>query len=155
MNTPLNILLAEDNEDDIFLLQQAFRKAGVASHLHAVHDGIEAREYLRGEGPFADRDEHPFPDIMLLDLNMPRMNGFELLEWVRREDDCRRLIVYVLTASARDPDVERAYKMGANSYILKPSRVDELVSFVTALHQWHHFLVLAHHPQSRRPLQRH
>lgn len=155
MNTPLTILLAEDNEDDVFLLQQAFRKAGVTSLLSVVHDGIEAREYLRGEGRFAQREEFPFPDLVLLDLNMPRMNGFEFLEWLRREEDYCRLVVHVLTASAREADVARIYRSHANSYVLKPSRVDDLVAFVNALHQWHRFVVLPHHPQSRRPFQQH
>jgi CheY-like chemotaxis protein len=152
MNTVLTILLAEDNEDDIFLLQEAFRKAGAISRLILARDGIEARDYLRGEGPFADRDKHPFPDILLLDLNMPRMNGFELLEWLRNGDVCNRLIVHVLTASARDADVEHAYALRANSYILKPSRMDELVAFVKALHQWHHFVVIPHNQQADRRL---
>jgi CheY-like chemotaxis protein len=142
MNVELNILLAEDNEDDVFLLRQAFKKAGATSRLHIVCDGIEAQAYLKGEGRFADRDAYPFPDALLLDLNMPRMNGFELLEWMRQDEQCSRLVVHVLSASAREADVERAYGLGANNYIIKPSRLDELVAFVAAMQQWHRFTVL-------------
>ena len=146
MNAAFNILVAEDNVDDVFLLRQAFTRAGVASRLHAVGDGLEALAYLKGENAFAERGSNPFPDLLLLDLNMPRMNGFELLERLREDARCSRLVVYVLTASPRETDVQRAYELGANSYVVKPSRVDELVEFVTALHQWHHFAVLPPQP---------
>ena len=125
---------------------QAFKKAEVTSRLHTVRDGLEAQAYLKGEGAFQDRNAHPFPEVLLLDLNMPRMNGFELLEWLRRDDECRRLVVHVLTGSARTADVERAHELGANSYITKPGRFDELVAFVTALHDWHGFTVLPPKP---------
>ena len=148
MNDALNILLAEDNPDDVFLLQQAFKKAGVSSRLHLATDGMDALAYLKGEGAHSDRAAYPFPDVVLLDLNMPRMNGFELLEWVRRDPHCSNLIVHVMTASSRDADVQRAYNLRANSYVVKPSRVDELVAFVTALHQWHRFTAL---PQKSDP----
>lgn len=142
MNKPLNILIVDDNADDVFLLEQAFKRAGANSSLHTVHDGLEARTYLKGEGAFSDRNVHPLPDVVLLDLNMPRMNGFELLEWLRQDSGCSRQVVHVLTASSREADVQRAYDLGANSYIVKPSRMDELVAFVAALHQWHLFTVL-------------
>jgi len=146
MDTKLKILIAEDNADDLFLLRQAFKKAGFTPPLHAVSDGVEALEYLKGEGVYADREIYPYPDLLLLDLNMPRMNGFEVLEWLRQDPHCNRLVVYVLTASARDADVELAYKLRANSYVIKPSRVDELVAFITALHQWHRFTVFPVQP---------
>lgn len=142
----LNILVAEDNPDDLFLLQAAFERADVNSRLEPVGDGLEALAYLKGEGPFEDRASHPIPDIMLLDLNMPRRNGFEVLEWVRQNHEYARLVVHVLTASAREADVERAYELGANSYVTKPSRLDELVGFVRALHQWHRFTVFPQRP---------
>jgi CheY-like chemotaxis protein len=142
MNTLTNILAVDDSADDIFLLQQAFKRANAGSRLHAAHDGLEAQAYLKGESPFRDRSTHPLPDVLLVDLNMPRMNGFELLEWLRRDAECRWRIVHILSASVRTADVQRAYELGANSYVVKPSRVDELVAFVTTLHQWHRFTVL-------------
>src|SRR6185436_15133066 len=131
MNVLLNFLVTEDHPDDILLLQQAFKIAGTTSRLYAVTDGFETQAYLKGEGEFGDRAAFPFPDALLLDLNMPRMNGFELLEWIRQDEQCRRLVVHVLTASAREADIHRAYDLGANSYLIKPSRVDDLVSLVT------------------------
>jgi CheY-like chemotaxis protein len=135
-------LVVEDSADDVVLLQHAFQRAGLSSHLSVVSDGIEAMAYLCGEDVFADRFAYPFPDFILLDINMPRKNGFELLEWLRADANCCRIMVHVLTASSREADVERAYELHANSYTVKPSRLDELTAFVVALHQWHEFLTL-------------
>jgi two-component system response regulator len=142
MNSLHNVLVADDSADDVFLLQEAFKMAEATSRLHAVTDGAEAVAYLKGEQAFGNRELHPFPDVLLLDLNMPRMNGFEVLEWVRREPCCSRLVVHVLTASGRESDVQRAYDLHANSYTIKPNRLDELVGFISALHQWHRFITL-------------
>jgi CheY-like chemotaxis protein len=138
----MNILVAEDNPDDFFLLQAACEKAGVTSQLYLVNDGQEAVSYLTGDGAYRDRNTYPFPDILLLDLNMPRMNGFEVLKWIRQNEQCRCLVVHVLSASPREADVQRAYEFGVNSYVLKPTRLDQLAAFATALHQWHNFTVL-------------
>lgn len=151
MSLRLNILLAEDYEDDVFLLRQAFNKAGLASVLHVVPDGGEAWAYLKGEGRYANRQTYPFPDLLLLDLNMPRMNGFEVLERVRKDAVCGRLIVHVLTASVRAEDVERVYALHANGYVVKPSRVDQLVDLVRALHDWHGFISLPRHAGASSP----
>jgi CheY-like chemotaxis protein len=149
MTHALNVLLAEDNPDDVFLLREAFRKAGVPGPLHVVSDGIEALEYLKGQGEFADRANHPHPDVLLLDINMPRMNGFEVLEWIRQDAQYSRLVVHVLSASSRQVDVDRAYDLCANSYVVKPSRLEELVSFVTALHNWHRFILSPRPPDAK------
>jgi CheY-like chemotaxis protein len=146
----LDILIAEDNPDDAFILRESFRKAGVRHRIQEARDGADAMAYLKGDGGYADRIRHPFPDVLLLDLNMPRMNGFELLEWLRRDEQCRRLVVHVLTASCREADVERAYELGANSYLLKPGRMDELVALITAMERWHQFLCLPSNPVIER-----
>lgn len=151
MDAVLNILLAEDNADDVFLLQQAFKRGAVTDRLFAVSDGFQALEYLKGDGPYSDRATYPFPHILLLDLNMPRMNGFEVLEWTRKDSLCSRLIVHILSSSPREEDIRRAHDLHANSYLLKPTRIDDLVALVTALHQWHRFTVFPRH-QAKRPL---
>lgn len=134
-----HVLVADDNSDDLFLLRQAFRRAGASSTLHAVADGVEAIAYLEGTGAFHDRTLHPLPELILLDINMPRMNGFEVLQWARRDPRFDLLVIHMLTASARDADARRAYELHANSYVIKPTRIDELVAFVRALHEWHRF----------------
>jgi CheY-like chemotaxis protein len=142
VNTRLKILVAEDNPDDIFFLQQALKKAGVECILNSACDGLQTMAYLKGEDAFSDRVANPFPDILLLDLNMPGMNGFEVLEAVRKDSRCSRLIVHVMSASSRELDIDKAYELGANSYVVKPSRIDELVRFISALDQWHRFVAL-------------
>jgi CheY-like chemotaxis protein len=147
LNTAFNILVAEDNPDDVFFLEQAVKKALLSDRVIAVPDGMEAAAYLQGEGVYADRSLYPYPDFLLLDLNMPRMNGFELLERIRQDRAHGRLIIHVLSASSREADVQRAYDLRANSYVVKPGRLDELVAFASALHQWHRFTSL---PEQRR-----
>lgn len=137
---PLNdILVADDNADDVFLLRQAFRRAGVDTRLSAVSDGLELWWYLEGKDGYADREAHPWPDLVLLDLNMPRLGGFDVLQRLRADERFRGMIIHVVTASAREADVRRAYELHANSYITKPTRIDELSVFVKALHDWHRF----------------
>lgn len=133
---PLQVLVAEDSRDDVLLLQRAFRKAGSSAQLHPVPDGLAALAYLRGESPYSDRARHPFPDLLLLDLNMPRLNGFEVLAAVRADPGLRQLAVYVLTASNLPADVERAHELHTHGYIVKPNRVDELVTLASAVSAW-------------------
>src|SRR5262245_2734471 len=130
------ILLAEDNDDDVLIMQSTFRKAAVPNPLQIVGDGYEAISYLKGEAPYGNRQQYPLPIVILLDLNMPRKNGFEVLTWIREEPSLRRTTVHILTASSRAVDVQRAFDLGANSYIIKPSKVDALVEMVKA---WHTF----------------
>lgn len=125
-------------------MEQAFRKAGVPSLLHTVGDGQEALAYLRGEGAYADRARFPFPDAVLLDLNMPNLDGFEVLQALRSEPAWNSLPVFVLSASNVPADVRRAHALHANAYIVKPSRLDELVAFAGALQQWLRFTSRPH-----------
>jgi CheY-like chemotaxis protein len=123
----LPILLAEDSEDDIFLMERAFKKAKLSNPLRVVSDGEQALAYLKGEGVYADRDKYPFPALLLLDIKMPRMNGLELLQAIRKDPKLRRLVVIFLTASNLDQDVNRAFDLQANSYLVKPSDTDGMV----------------------------
>jgi len=98
------ILLAEDREDEVLLLRHAFAKAGLLNPLHVVPNGEEAIHYLQGEGKYANRDEYPLPALVLLDLKMPRVDGFEVLRWIRQQPGLSALRVVVLTASDAIPD---------------------------------------------------
>jgi CheY-like chemotaxis protein len=104
--------------------------------LQEVHGGIEAIAYLSGEGPFGDRNRFPLPAVMLLDLNMPMQNGFEVLAWVRSQAGLKRLSVIVLSASMRAQDIERAFDIGANSFLVKPASLEELIGMVGCLREW-------------------
>ena len=114
------ILLAEDEEDYVLLIRRAFEKANIRNPLHVVWNGQEAIAYFEGEGKYANRDEYPLPDLMLLDLKMPRVNGFEVLKWIRAQPGLAPLRILVLTSSDAIRDVNEAYKLGANSFLVKP-----------------------------------
>ena len=114
------ILLAEDREDDIVLIRKSFARAYITNPLQVVRDGEETIAYLEGEGKFANRDEYPLPDLLLLDLKMPRKDGFEVLIWLRKHPSLRSLPVVVLTSSENMRDVNTAYQLGANSFLVKP-----------------------------------
>lgn len=134
------ILLAEDNENDVLFFRRAFRDYSAGSIVHVVNDGEQAIEYLKGEGRYANRDEYPLPTLLLLDLKMPRNDGFEVLQWVRRQIDLRGLLVVVLTTSERIADINRAYQLGANSFLTKPLDLDEFRLMVQSLRTyWFNF----------------
>jgi CheY-like chemotaxis protein len=124
------ILLAEDDPNDVLLIQRAFQKAGLEEILKVVRDGEEAIEYLSGHDAYADRERFPLPFLVLLDLKMPGTNGFEVLRWVRSEREFKRLLVVVLTSSNLQEDVDRAYELGANSYLVKPVEFAEMVNMI-------------------------
>ena len=131
-----NILIAEDHPIDVFLLQRAFLKAGISAHLHFVRDGQEAIDYLRGEGEFHDRKAHPFPCLLLLDLKMPRLNGFDVLVWVRHQPGLKRLPIVVLTSSELHEDINRAYDLGASSFVVKPPGLEGQSDFAQRLERY-------------------
>lgn len=136
-------LLAEDSEDDVFLMQRAFLAGGIPNPLHVVADGDEIVAYLKGEREYADRAKHPLPTVVLLDLNLPRKNGFEVLAWIRQQPVLKRIVVIILTASNRSSDADRAYDLGANFYLTKPSKFEDLVKMAKCLQEW---LQLNHFP---------
>src|SRR3989442_9844163 len=104
--------------------------------LKTVKKGEEAMAYLKGEGPYTDRHEFPLPTVMLLDLNMPKTDGFSVLTWVRAQPVLKRLAIIVLTASSRPEDIERAFDLGANSYLVKPAAMAGLIAMVCCLRDW-------------------
>lgn len=124
------ILVVEDDANDVLLLRRAFAKTGIDSVVHTVADGDAAVAYLSGDGAYADRDAHPFPDIVLLDLKLPRRSGLEVLDWLRGQESLKRLPAIMLTSSRDHGDVNRAYDLGANSYLVKPVSFDELTELV-------------------------
>ena len=130
------ILVAEDDTADAFFLKRAFAKVGVPTALHFVHDGQEVLEYLLGDGQFANRPTHPVPDLLLLDLKMPRMDGFQVLDWVRQQPRLKRLPVIIFSSSAQDQDINRAYDLGANSYLVKPHSTEDLLALIGKLNTY-------------------
>ena len=121
------ILIAEDREDDIFLIRHSLEKARVSNPIQIVRSGAEVIAYLNGEGTFANRDEYPLPSLLLLDLKMPRTDGFEVLSWIRQQPGLKALRVIVLTSSADIRDVNRAYQLGANSFLVKPMDFENFI----------------------------
>ena len=129
------ILLVEDNPDDAFFVKRAFEKAEIVNPLMVVSRGEDAMAYLEGDGDYGNRERYPMPVLMLLDLKLPGVSGFEVLEfeWLRGQSRIGRLPVVVLTSSNQTPDIYRAYEKGANSYLVKPVSFDELIQMVKTL----------------------
>jgi CheY-like chemotaxis protein len=120
-NQRFTVLLVEDDLNDIFLVKRAFRTARIPNPLQIVTDGEEAMSYLRGDGKYADREAHPLPKLMVMDIKMPRRSGFEVLEWVKSSAGLLRRIPIVIVSSSDNPsDINRAYELGANAYMIKP-----------------------------------
>lgn len=136
MKNEEHILLAKDNETDALLVRRAIQIAGVKAQLQVVRDGQEAVDYLAGVNSFADRVQHPFPKLMLLDLQMPRLNGFEVLRILRTDLHFTHLPVVVLTNSENPSDIKRAYELGATSYFRKPDSLEGLDEMIHVLHAY-------------------
>lgn len=125
-----SILLVEDDHNDVLLIKRAFQKVNIANPIIVVNDGEQAISYLAGREPYVDRN---LPVLVLLDLKLPRKSGHEVLEWLRTQPNLKRLPVVVLTASSESSDVNLAYDLGANSYLVKPVTFDSLVEMVKTL----------------------
>jgi CheY-like chemotaxis protein len=133
------ILIAEDDENDVFLIKRAFHQAQFDNPLQVVSTGEEAVAYLKSDPPFQDREKHPIPSLLLLDLKMPRKNGFEVLAWIRQHPEFNSLPVVVLTSSQESADINRAYALGANSYLVKPANFLSLVDMINRLKEYFKF----------------
>jgi CheY-like chemotaxis protein len=143
------ILVAEDDENHAFLIQRAFKQACLLNPVHFVEDGEQAVAYLKGEGKYSNREEFPLPCLLLLDLKMPNMNGFEVLEWIRQQPSLAPLRVIVLTTSGSTSDINRAYQLGANSFLTKPLDFRDFVQLSAAIKGY--WVYLSRAPEIQRP----
>jgi CheY-like chemotaxis protein len=131
------VLLVEDDINDIFLVKRAFKMARLETPLQVVTDGQQAVHYLSGEGKYADREVHPWPQLIVMDIKMPRMTGFEVLHWIKEDGPLRRIPVVIVSSSDRPEDINQAYELGANAYMVKPMdfrAVEHLFESIT--HYW-------------------
>ena len=126
-------LLVEDNENDALLLQRAFSRGNLVNPLQVLTTGEQALEYFQGTGRFSNRAEFPLPAILLLDLNLPGISGFDVLRWIRSQPSLATMRVIVLTSSSSIQDVNQAYRLGANSFLVKPMDLEHLCRMTEAL----------------------
>jgi CheY-like chemotaxis protein len=130
------ILLVEDNEDDVFFMQRAMKNAEVTQPLKVVRDGQQAIDYLKGAAPYSDRSQNPLPCLVLLDLKMPYKSGHEVLQWIREQPSLKSLIVIILTTSRETRDVQKAYALNANAFLVKPPGAPQLMEMIRSLKEF-------------------
>ena len=140
------ILLVEDNPNDVKLTLHALKKNNIANEVVVAEDGVEALEYLFGEGAYANRDVTQLPSLVLLDLKLPRLDGLDVLKRLRADDRTRLLPVVILTSSREEQDLIAGYSLGANSYVRKPVDFDQFTEAVRQLELY--WLVLNETPES-------
>lgn len=127
------VLYAEDDENDAYFMRRVFKKAGLSHALHIVDNGQRAIEYLDGQGDYADRNRHPLPSLVLLDVKLPYLTGLEVLRWIRSRPEFDHIAVIMLTSSNQDRDLRDAHTLQANGYLLKPANADHLVEPLRSL----------------------
>lgn len=130
------LLIVEDQENDVLFLKHAFKKAGILNATQVVEDGQQAIDYLSGVGPYADRRVYPLPGMIFLDLKLPQVHGLDVLQWIRQQSSLPAIVVVVWTSSSLDEDIARAYRLGANSYVVKPSSMEKLIEIVKDFANW-------------------
>ncbi|HSK65361.1 MAG TPA: response regulator [Anaerolineales bacterium] len=139
----VEILLVEDNPRDAELTIRALKRKNLANNLYHVEDGVEALDFLLGRGAYSGRDMNEPPKVVLLDLKLPRINGLEVLSALKGDERTRTIPVVIITSSAEDPDVKKAYELGANSYVIKPVQFD---SFIEAMAKIGIYWLMVNHP---------
>ena len=127
------ILLVDDNPDDVMIAKRAFQKCQIRNKVYVTHDGEEAIQFLRKEGNYKDVLTSA---LVILDLNMPKVDGFEVLKTIKSDDELKSIPIIVLTSSERDEDIERAYKLGCNSFIVKPASFEDFVEAVMEIKRY-------------------
>jgi CheY-like chemotaxis protein len=131
------VLSVDDNDVDGALLERAFKRCSIPSRLFRVSEGPQAMAYLTGHGIYADRASYPLPDLVLLDLAMPKMNGLEVLKWIRDQSELKKTAVLIFTASEKPEDVRESTRMGANGYLVKPTKFEDLKNLVRTIYsEW-------------------
>lgn len=129
------VLSVDDNDVDGALLERAFKRTSIPARLYRVSEGPQALAYLSGDGIYRDRENYPLPDLVLLDLAMPKMSGVEVLRWIREQSVVRKTKVLIFTSSEKPEDFEVATKIGADGYVLKPTKFDDLKKLVKQIHE--------------------
>ena len=132
-NKAISILIADDDENDVFFVRRAIERVGLSNPFFVAHDGQEAIDYLQGNPPYDDRTQYPLPGLLLLDLKMPRVNGFDVLAWIARRPDLKDLYVVVLSSSCHEEDVRKAKELGADDFRTKPTDFQQLVEMIRDL----------------------
>lgn len=135
MSLPCTILLAEDDENDVFFLRRAFREAGITNPMAVTRNGQEAIDYLSGSAKLPN-EKNPIPCLMILDLKMPVKTGMDVLEWLREQTDLSGLPVIILSSSAQPHDIDRAYRLGVNAFVSKPSSVEDRLAMAQAINNF-------------------
>ena len=127
------ILLVEDDRDDIFIFRRALKAARITNPLVVVRNGQEATEYLSYDGEYADKEKYPLPFVIFLDLKLPYLDGFEVLSWIRSQPGLKSIVVVVLTGSDETRDHQKAYTLGARSYLVKPPEPQDILQFLDSM----------------------
>ena len=136
MDRNLTILIAEDSQDDAFFLERAFRKIGLKNPVQILTDGAEVLDYLKAQGKYENRTEFPFPSVMFIDIKMPRVSGFEVLQWLKDHQECKVIPTIVFSSSEQPEDIERAYQLGANAYFVKPNSTEQLADLLRSAYDF-------------------
>ena len=133
---PETFLIVEDQQDDVTILKYALLKTGLHNPLKVVENGREAIDYLSGTGMYTDRKKYPMPSLIFLDLKLPIVNGFDVLQWIRKQPDLAPLVVVVLSASSTEADITKAYRLGAHSYVVKPASLELFLETLKDFRKW-------------------